>query len=100
MSKFTELELQQGMIIAYSLRPNQLPVQPELVWHGKIKRLNPFVRAVEVEVLDKGYEGNMDQVYFDQIIRVEYRMPLIFRSLQNKTRPPVNWLHRRSLWWR
>jgi len=72
MSKFTELELQQGMIITYSLRPNQLPVQPERVWHGKIKRLYSFIKAVEVEVMDKGYEGNTEQVYFDQIIRVEH----------------------------
>ena len=64
-------ELKKGMIIAYVMRPDELPTYPELEWHGKIKEICNFLHIVEVEVLDEGYEGYDELVYFEQIIRVE-----------------------------
>lgn len=55
---------------------DELPTYPALEWHGKIKEICKFLRVVDVEVLDEGYEGYNELVYFEQIIRVEDRQVL------------------------
>jgi hypothetical protein len=64
-------DLKQGMAIAYLMRPEELPTHPELEWHGKVKEFCNCLRMIEVEVLDEGYEGYDELVYFEQFIRVE-----------------------------
>jgi len=70
MPELAMSELRQGMIIAYLMRPDELPTEPELEWHGKIKEICNYLRVVEVEVLDEGYEGYDELVYFEQVTRV------------------------------
>ena len=71
MPELTLSALRQGMVIAYLMRPHELPTHPELEWHGKIKEVCNCLRVVEVEVLDEGYEGYDELVYFEQVVRVE-----------------------------
>lgn len=71
MPELTLSDLKQGMIIVYLMRPDELPTQPELEWHGKIKEICNCLRVVEVEILDDGYEEYVELVYFEQVIRVE-----------------------------
>jgi hypothetical protein len=71
MFEFALSDLRQGMVIAYLMRFDELPTHPELEWHGKIKEVCNCLRMVEVEVLDEGYEGYGEMVYFEQVIRVE-----------------------------
>jgi hypothetical protein len=64
-------DLKQGMVIAYLMRPDELPTQPELEWHGKIMDICNCLGVVEVELLDEGYEGYGEAVHIEQVIRVE-----------------------------
>lgn len=66
----TRPELQAGIVIVYVLRADQLPVHPEKEWRGKIKKVYSSIDAVEVEVLNEGYKGYEERVYFEQIIRI------------------------------
>ena len=62
----------QVLQIVGDLPANQLsPTYPELEWHGKIKKIYNCLNMVEVEVLNEGYEGYDELIYFEQIIRVE-----------------------------
>jgi hypothetical protein len=70
--KITLSQLKEGMIIVYLLRPNQRPVHPEQEWRGKISKVCQPFDAVEVDVLNKGFEGCKELVYFIQIVRLEY----------------------------
>ncbi|HZS76497.1 MAG TPA: hypothetical protein VFA41_07770 [Ktedonobacteraceae bacterium] len=67
-------QLKAGMVIAYLLRPEDRPVNPEKPWRGKITRVTfdtPFVLDhVEVESLEPDYEGERERVYLPQIIEV------------------------------
>ena len=60
-----------GMVVVYLLREDQFPTHPEKEWRGKIKHVYSAVDALEVEVLNRGYEGFEERVYFRQIVRVE-----------------------------
>src|SRR5713101_2863193 len=71
MSELALSDLKQGMVIVFLMHPDELPTHPELEWHGKIKEICNCLRVVEVEVLDEGYEGYDELVYFEQVIRVE-----------------------------
>jgi len=71
MPELTLSDLKQGMVIVYLMRPDELPTQPELEWHGKIMEICNCLGVVEVEVLEEGYEGYDELVYFEQVIRVE-----------------------------
>lgn len=66
----TRPALQAGMVIEYVLRPDQLPIHPEKQWRGKIKHVYASMDAVEVEVLNEGYEGYEEHVYVTQIMRI------------------------------
>jgi hypothetical protein len=60
-----------GMVVVYLLREDQFPTHPKKEWRGKIKHVYTSVDALEVEVLNRGYEGFEERVYFKQIVRVE-----------------------------
>ena len=60
-----------GMVVVYLLREDQFPTHPNKEWCGKIKEVYTAVDALEVEVLNGGYEGFEERVYFKQIVRVE-----------------------------
>ena len=60
-----------GMVVVYLLREDQFPTHPQKEWRGKIKHVYTAVDALEVEVLNRGYEGYEERVYFKQIVRVE-----------------------------
>ena len=64
-------ELKPGMVVVYLLRTDQLPKHPQKEWRGKIKKVYRLADAVEVEVLNGGYEGSEELVLFTQIVRVE-----------------------------
>ncbi|HZS75175.1 MAG TPA: hypothetical protein VFA41_01070 [Ktedonobacteraceae bacterium] len=70
MSPITCSQLQIGMVIAYKLRSDQLPKNPEREWLGKVKSIHPALEWIKVEVLDKGYEGEEEMVYVKQAIRL------------------------------
>lgn len=60
-----------GMVVVYLLREDQFPTHPKKEWRGKIKKVYTTVDALEVEVLNRGYEGYEERIYFKQIVRVE-----------------------------
>ena len=60
-----------GMVVVYLLREDQYPTHPEKEWRGKIKHVHIDLDVLEVEVLNRGYEGYEERVYFKQIVRVE-----------------------------
>jgi len=60
-----------GTVVVYLLREDQFPTHPNKEWCGKIKEVYTAVDALEVEVLNGGYEGFEERVYFKQIVRVE-----------------------------
>ena len=64
-----------GVIVVYTLRPDQRPRHPEKEWRGKVLRYDrKFYRAM-VESLEVGYEGCEDEVWLKQIIRIEEDAP-------------------------
>jgi hypothetical protein len=71
MTELALSELKQGMVIVYLMRPEELPTYPELEWRGKVKKICNCLGMIEVEVLDEGYEGYDELIYFEQVIRVE-----------------------------
>lgn len=60
-----------GMVVVYLLREDQFPTHPKKEWYGKIKKVYTAVDALEVEILNGGYEGFEERVHFKQIVRVE-----------------------------
>jgi hypothetical protein len=67
-------QLKVGMVIAYLLRPEDRPVNPEKPWRGKIIHMTfdtPFILDhVEVESLEPGYKEERERVYLPQIVKV------------------------------
>jgi hypothetical protein len=61
------------MVVYYVLRPDQLPTSPGRLWRGRITHVYfpPIPDMVDVEVLNKGYEGMTERVAVGQIVRVE-----------------------------
>ena len=68
---FSPSEWKPGMVVVYLLRANQLPTRPGKEWRGKIKKVYTSMDALDVEVLNEGYERNEECIYFKQIVRVE-----------------------------
>lgn len=64
-------QLAQGDTIFYHLSPNDLPKDPEKEWSGVITAAYPHIRSVLVRVLTEHFEGEEDEVGFNQIVRVE-----------------------------
>jgi len=71
----TVKQLAVGTVIAYRLRPAQCPTNPGERWHGKIiemfQRKGSMLDVVLVEILDKGYENEIETVLLEQIVEVD-----------------------------
>ena len=72
MPEINYSELKPGTIIVYHLRPEQLPTDPMRDWRGKVKSVYDSCNGVRVEVLNEGFEGEEEPVYFQQIVRIEH----------------------------
>jgi len=68
-----------GDIIVYKMRPEDLPVNPDKEWRGKVLRIyldEPrLLDCVRVESLTEGEEGLTELVYPRQILRKECGQP-------------------------
>ena len=65
--------IEPGVIIIYTLRKDQLPVHPEKEWRGKVLFYNSHFHRAVVKSLEEGYEDCEDDVWLEQIIRIEDR---------------------------
>lgn len=64
-------DIKPGVIVIYKLRRDQRPLQPEKEWRGKVLLYNELFHRAVVESLEKGYEECEDDVWLEQIIRLE-----------------------------
>ncbi len=66
-----------GDIVVYKMRPEDLPVNPDKEWRGKILRVHldepRLLDFLYVENLEEGETGLTEIVYPHQIIRKEIR---------------------------
>ena len=66
-----------GDIVVYKMRPEDLPVNPDKEWRGKILRVHldepRLIDCLYVESLEEGETGLTEIVYPHQIIRKENR---------------------------
>lgn len=65
-----------GDIVVYTLRPDQRPRHPEKEWRGKVLCVYPTITRMWVASLEEGYEGCDEEVWFEQILRMEEDMPV------------------------
>jgi hypothetical protein len=68
-------EITPGVIILYTLRPDQRPRHPEKEWRGKVLRYDRVFHRAMVESLEEGYEACEEDVRFEQIVRIENQSP-------------------------
>ena len=64
-------EITPGIIIIYKLRRDQKPRQPEKEWRGKVLHYNGHLHRAVVKSLEEGYKECEDDVWLEQIIRIE-----------------------------
>lgn len=64
-------EVSVGSIIAYRLLPSQLPVNPNKVWRGRVVKNYPLVQMAYVELLEDGYRGLREYVYYRQVKSID-----------------------------
>ena len=68
-------QLTVGTVIVYRLRPTQQPTNPGERWRGKIietfHRQGSLLDVVLVELLDKGYENEIETVLVEQIVAID-----------------------------
>ena len=68
-------QLKVGAVIAYRLRPDQLPTHPEKRWRGRISETflgrEYLLDVVWVESLEEGFEGETETVLVNQIVEIE-----------------------------
>lgn len=71
----TVSQLAVGTVIAYRLRPAQCPTNPGERWRGRIietfQRRGSMLDVVLVEILDRGYEDEIETVLLEQIVAVD-----------------------------
>lgn len=65
-------QLKPGVVIVYRLLPNQLPTHPKMEWRGRVKKIDLLCKRIIVDILNAGYEGDEEPVFFEQITRVEH----------------------------
>ena len=71
MDKIRDEQIMPGVILTYTLRADQRPRHPEKEWHGKALRYDREFHSAIVESLEVGYEGCEDDVWLNQITRIE-----------------------------
>jgi hypothetical protein len=64
-------QLTVGAIVVYTLRPDQGPCHPEKEWRGRVLWVYPTIARVWVASLEEGYEGCDEDVWFEQVVRIE-----------------------------
>jgi hypothetical protein len=64
-------QLKEGAIIVYVLFPKDRPTNPKFEYRGRIKKVDLALKRVMVDILNKGYEGDEEPVFFDQIVCIE-----------------------------
>ncbi len=73
MSSITELP-EVGDVILYKLRPIDLPTDYDRQWKGKVIKAYPetyrTLPSVDVELLEEGFEGEIELVMLFQIVAV------------------------------
>ncbi len=69
MINLTHLEI--GSLIAYRLKPQDMPANPHKIWQGKVLSCDPVAGLCWVECLEEGYTGLKEFVYLSQIVGVE-----------------------------
>ncbi len=62
-------QLQRGAVIAYRLRPSDRPTNPQRLWHGRVEDVH--APMCWVRLLDPGYTGLDETVFFEQIVGIE-----------------------------
>jgi hypothetical protein len=60
-----------GGIVVYTLRPDQRPCHPDNKWRGKVLCVYPTIARIRVASLEEGYEGCDEDVWFEQVVRIE-----------------------------
>ncbi len=71
MQRLREEQITPRVIIVYTLRPDQRPHHPEKEWRGKVLRYNKVFHRAMVVSLEEGYEGCDEDVWLEQIVRIE-----------------------------
>lgn len=61
-------ELQPGAVITYRLSGIGVATNYDEVWRGRVTYNNPAARLVCVELLEAGYEGLKECIWWEQII--------------------------------
>ena len=64
-------EITPGVVITYKLRRDQRPVHPEKEWRGKVLLYNRLCHRAKVESLVEEYEDCEDDVWLEQIVKIE-----------------------------
>jgi len=64
-------QITPGVIFVYKLRPHQRPRHPEKEWCGKVLSYDKVYRRAMVVSLEEGYEGYEEDVWLEQIVRIE-----------------------------
>ncbi len=72
----TLAQLKPGDVIAYRLLPEDMPLNPNKVWRGKVVRVDN--ESVLVEMLEDGYTGLTEYVVINQITGIEISSPSSF----------------------
>ena len=57
-----------GTIIAYRLLPKDMPINPNKVWRGKVRKVHE--QSIQVELLEPGYDGLTETISYEQVIGV------------------------------
>ncbi len=86
MQRLREEQITPGVIVVYTLRADQRPRHPEKEWHGKVMRYyRDFHRAMVVS-LEEGYEGCEEDVWLEQVVRIEPCLNKIIRIAEDPAR--------------
>jgi hypothetical protein len=67
-------QLIAGNIIGYYLRSIDLPKNPYQIWRGRVIDVDTVKNTVTVVLLDKGFEGAIEAVEWEQIAMIEVRV--------------------------
>jgi len=58
-------EVVQGELVLYKLKPRDMPINPDRLWHGKVIRYES--NWILVESLEPGYEGMSEIIVVTQV---------------------------------
>jgi hypothetical protein len=71
MQRLREEHFTPGVIVVYTLRPDQRPRHPEKEWRGKVVCYYRDLHRAMVVSLEEGYEECEDDVWLEQVVRIE-----------------------------